>query len=164
MGIFDFMKNAGKEIEKEADTAASLQKSVQAMGLNIRNLHVSFDDGVATVRGEAASVKDREMARLVIGNHKGVEKVNDDGLRVVAQPAAAGASAGTAPRPASAPSSPRPESQMYTVKSGDTLSKISKQFYGEADKFPQIFEANEPMLHDPDEIYPGQVLRIPPEK
>ena len=47
---------------------------------------------------------------------------------------------------------------------GDTLSKISKEFYGEANKYNQIFEANKPMLSDPDKIYPGQVLRIPPEQ
>ena len=56
-----------------------------------------------------------------------------------------------------------PESQFYTVKKGDTLSKIAKEFYGEASKYPQIFAANKPMLKHPDKIYPGQMLRIPPE-
>ena len=55
------------------------------------------------------------------------------------------------------------ESQMYVVKSGDNLSKISKEFYGTPNKYPQIFEANKPMLTSPDKIYPGQVLRIPPD-
>ena len=54
-----------------------------------------------------------------------------------------------------------PESQMYTVKSGDSLSKIASEVYGDANKYMQIFEANKPMLSDPDKIYPGQVLRIP---
>ena len=48
-----------------------------------------------------------------------------------------------------------PEAQFYTVVSGDTLSKISKQFYGDANKYKQIFEANKPMLKSPDKIYPG---------
>ena len=52
---------------------------------------------------------------------------------------------------------------MYTVKSGDTLSKISREVYGDANKYPVIFEANKPMLSDPDKIYPGQVLYIPPQ-
>ena len=52
-------------------------------------------------------------------------------------------------------------SRFYQVKSGDTLSKIAKEVYGDASQYPQIFEANRPMLKDPDEIYPGQVLRIP---
>jgi nucleoid-associated protein YgaU len=46
---------------------------------------------------------------------------------------------------------------------GDTLSKIAKAQYGDAMKYPVIFEANRPMLADPDKIYPGQVLRIPPQ-
>ncbi|WP_345782230.1 LysM peptidoglycan-binding domain-containing protein [Thermomonas sp.] len=54
-------------------------------------------------------------------------------------------------------------SKTYTVQKGDNLSKIAKEFYGNANKYPQIFEANKPMLKDPDKIYPGQVLRIPPE-
>jgi nucleoid-associated protein YgaU len=53
-------------------------------------------------------------------------------------------------------------SQFYTVVKGDTLSKISKQFYGSAQKYNRIFEANRPLLSHPDKIYPGQVLRIPP--
>ena len=50
---------------------------------------------------------------------------------------------------------------MYTVAAGDSLSKIAKQFYGDANKYNKIFEANKPMLTHPDKIYPGQVLRIP---
>src|SRR5262249_2182580 len=58
-------------------------------------------------------------------------------------------------------SNPQPEARYYTVVKGDTLSKIARAQYGEANKYPQIFEANKPMLKDPDKIYPGQVLRIP---
>ena len=57
---------------------------------------------------------------------------------------------------------PEPESQWHTVVSGDNLSKIAKKFYGDANKYPVIFEANKPMLKHPDKIYPGQLLRIPP--
>ncbi|MBK7928810.1 MAG: LysM peptidoglycan-binding domain-containing protein [Bryobacterales bacterium] len=49
----------------------------------------------------------------------------------------------------------------YTVQSGDTLSKISKQFYGSANQYMKIFEANKDQLSDPDKIKPGQVLKIP---
>ncbi len=54
-----------------------------------------------------------------------------------------------------------PEAEFYTVKSGDTLSAISKTVYGNANEYNKIFEANKPMLTHPDKIYPGQVLRIP---
>lgn len=57
---------------------------------------------------------------------------------------------------------PEPEAHYHTVAHGDSLSKIAKKFYGNAMKYPVIFEANKPMLDDPDKIYPGQVLRIPP--
>ena len=56
-----------------------------------------------------------------------------------------------------------PEAVYYTVVSGDTLSKISKVNYGDANKYMVIFEANKPMLTHPDKIYPGQALRIPAE-
>jgi nucleoid-associated protein YgaU len=56
---------------------------------------------------------------------------------------------------------PAPEAQFHVVVSGDNLSKIAKKFYGDANKYPVIFEANKPMLSHPDKIYPGQALRIP---
>ncbi|WP_240600272.1 LysM peptidoglycan-binding domain-containing protein [Solilutibacter silvestris] len=51
--------------------------------------------------------------------------------------------------------------QSYTVKSGDTLSAIAKQFYGSANKYNVIFEANRDILDDPNKIKPGQTLKIP---
>ena len=65
------------------------------------------------------------------------------------------------------PATPAPAGRMvklHKVKEGDTLSAISKAHYGSANKYMTIFEANRPMLKDPDKIYPGQVLRIPPEQ
>jgi nucleoid-associated protein YgaU len=56
---------------------------------------------------------------------------------------------------------PKPKEQSYTVQSGDTLSKISKQFYGDANRYMKIFDANKDQLKDPNTIKPGQVLRIP---
>lgn len=53
--------------------------------------------------------------------------------------------------------------QTYTVKSGDTLSKISRQFYGDANEYMRIFYANRDKLRDPDKIQVGQQLVIPPD-
>ena len=75
-----------------------------------------------------------------MGNVEGVARV-DDQITVVA---------------------PEPAAAFYTVVSGDTLSGISLEHYGNAMKYTVIFEANRPMLENPDLIYPGQVLRIPP--
>ena len=52
--------------------------------------------------------------------------------------------------------------RLRVVRRGDTLGRIAKEHYGDAMKYPVIFEANKPMLEHPDKIYPGQVLRIPP--
>ena len=54
-----------------------------------------------------------------------------------------------------------PTEATYTVVSGDSLSKIAKRFYGEANQWRKIFEANKDQIEDPDLIHPGQVLRIP---
>jgi nucleoid-associated protein YgaU len=56
------------------------------------------------------------------------------------------------------------EVRSYTVVSGDSLSKIAKREYGDAQKWRQIYEANREQIKDPDLIYPGQVLTIPAEK
>jgi nucleoid-associated protein YgaU len=64
--------------------------------------------------------------------------------------------------PAAAAAGSAAEATFYTVKSGDTLGKIAQQHYGAASKYTVIFEANQPMLKDPDRIYPGQTLRLPP--
>ena len=56
---------------------------------------------------------------------------------------------------------PAPEAVFHTVDNGDTLWAVSKKAYGDGSKHMKIFEANKPMLSDPDKIYPGQVLRIP---
>ena len=66
-------------------------------------------------------------------------------------PQAGGAHAGTSAAPA----------QTYTVRAGDTLSKIAKELLGSAGDYPRIFEANRDQLSDPDTIKPGQVLKIP---
>jgi nucleoid-associated protein YgaU len=68
-----------------------------------------------------------------------------------------GGASSTAPAPALA----TPVAEIYEVKKGDTLSKIAKQYYGSANQYPKIFEANRDILKDPDKIFPGQKLRIP---
>lgn len=57
----------------------------------------------------------------------------------------------------------QPAEQTYTVAPGDSLSKIAKHVYGDANQWRRIFEANQDVLKDPDLIYPGQTLKIPSE-
>ena len=53
--------------------------------------------------------------------------------------------------------------QSYTIGKGDTLSKIAKDHYGNANAWKQIFEANRDVIDDPDRVFPGQVIRLPPK-
>ncbi|MEH6657909.1 peptidoglycan-binding protein LysM [Leeuwenhoekiella marinoflava] len=157
MGLFSFIKNAGAKIgigkstaeeaaEKRAEAAAankkaeaSLKETIGDLGLEVKNLNISIDGEKATVTGKAADQTTKEKVVLVVGNVEGIAQV-DDQMDVEHK---------------------EPEAQFHTVESGDTLSKIAKKFYGNAMKYPVIFEANKPMLKDPDKIYPGQMLRIP---
>jgi len=119
--------------------AAALVKLVDSMGFKVQELGVRVDDDKVTLTGQAPSQADREKIVLLVGNTEGIGSV-DDNMTVAKQ---------------------EPEGKYYEVKKGDTLSKIAKEHYGDANKYPVIFEANKPMLKDPDEIYPGQRLRIP---
>ena len=177
MGLFDFVKTAGEKIFKpgEARREAAIEKHLGGYGIS--GVKVEVDGDTAVLTGSVADAATREKAVLAAGNVEGIEKVDDrlsvtkvgadfSNVRSSASTVAdanAGASAGSAHASAGG-SGDGWTSKTYTVKSGDTLSKISKEFYGEANKYNQIFEANKPMLSDPDKIYPGQVLRIPPEQ
>src|SRR6516225_4428302 len=146
MGLISFVKEAGAFLfghsagESQPATAASqltvelLQKQAEAVGVSVQNLAIELNGGAATVRGSVGSQTDREKLVLAIGNTPGVGQV-DDQLTISA--------------PATTPSA--------------TLSAIAKSYYKDGSKYPRIFEANKPMLGDPNKIYPGQVLRIPPQ-
>ncbi len=166
MGLFSFIKNAGAKIfgigktteEEKADAKAKanekaasdelkseeqagkkLEQTIEDLQLDVENLKIVIDDDQATVTGKAYDQSTKEKVVLVIGNTNGIATV-DDQMSV---------------------DHVEPEAKFYTVVEGDTLSKIAKEYYGNANKYPQIFEANKPMLKDANLIYPGQVLRIP---
>jgi nucleoid-associated protein YgaU len=160
MGLFSFLKNAGASLFKgkeaaepstaENDAAAEalrkqrvmlLKGIVESHGFEIENLHLELNPtgDMVTISGDIDSQEDKEKVILALGNVDGIGAV-DDRMNVV---------------------NPAPEAVFYEVQKGDSLSKIAKAHYGNAMKYPVIFEANKPMLTDPDKIYPGQVLRIP---
>ncbi len=145
MGLFDFVKEAGEGLMKELgrgfkDDSDAVTEKVKDLNLGVEDLRIEVDGDKAVVKGKAANQAEREKAIVAAGNTPGIAQVDDQ--QEVAEPA--------------------PESKYYKVQSGDSLSKIAKEFYGDMSKYPVIFEANQPMLKDPDKIYPGQVLRIPP--
>ena len=161
MGLFSFIKEAGAKVfgKKEEKRQApnpqiaehikeeqavekskleSLQDTVRALNIPIENMNLAFSQAV-TVTGRTKTNADREKVILAIGNVEGVSIVED---KIEVEQA-------------------EPEAQFYTVKKGDSLSKIAGEFYDDVQAYPVIFEANKPMLKDPSLIYPGQVLRIP---
>ena len=149
MGLMSFFKGVGEKLFGKSETentekapelkASALLAHVQGLGLPFKALTVKVDGDTATVSGEVEHQEDAEKIALAVGNVEGVGAV--DNQMVVSTPA--------------------PEARYHTVEKGDTLSKIAKTMYGDAMKYPAIFEANKPMLKDPNLIYPGQVLRIP---
>lgn len=164
MGMFDFIKNAGEKIFKPGEARAedAIVKHIGSYGLDISGLKVEVDGSTATIEGEAKDVTTREKAVLVAGNIEGIDKV-DDRMTVASSGADFSAVTGGSSAVVGAGGTGEWSSRTYTVEKGDTLSKIAKEMYGDANKYPAIFEANKPMLKDPDKIYPGQVLRIPAE-
>lgn len=166
MGLFSFIKDAGEKLfgsgeAKAAQDAAAKAPSpeskalanakaaeairhyIDTLKLATPDLSIGFDGATATVTvsGSAPDQATKERILLAAGNVQGVSSVEDK-LVVL---------------------NPEPEARFHTVVSGDTLSAIAKTYYGNANKYPAIFEANKPMLSHPDKIYPGQMLRIPPQ-
>lgn len=149
MGLFSFLKGAGQKLfgkaeaapveEKEPLKAQALIDHVQSLGLPFVSLNIKTAGDAVMLGGEVVAQADAEKIALAVGNVEGVLTV-DNNMTVA---------------------NPEPEARFYTVKEGDSLSKISKEMYGDLMKYEVIFEANKPMLTDMDLIYPGQVLRIP---
>ena len=145
MGLWDFVKNAGKALgigdaaAAEAPAAEALRKEVDDLGLKADGLNVTVEGDTVTLTGKAASQEEREKLILAMGNVAGVAKVEETI---------------ETPEPAVQP-------VFHTVVKGDNLWKIAEKTLGGGARFKEIFEANKPMLKDPDKIYPGQVLRIP---
>ncbi len=164
MGLLSFMKDAGEKLFGKGHAQAATQAAaadpspekiaaaneaagqailtyIETMNLDASGVSVDYDaaGGAVTVSGQVPDQNTREKIVLCCGNVAGVSNVND--MLTVAEPAE--------------------EAEYYTVVSGDSLSKIAKEFYGDASAYPAIFEANKPMLTHPDKIYPGQMLRIP---
>ena len=127
------------ELKQKYDRAL---KTMTETGVRLHNLHVQDDK--LFMRGTAPS----EQAKGAVWSEiDAADKAHADVLLDLNVD------------PSLAP--PPPAQQTYSVKAGDTLSKISNQFYGDAGKYMKIFEANRDTLTDPDKIKPGQVLTIP---
>ena len=145
MSMWDFVKSAGKALGIGGDdnppSAEDLKKELDSYKLGTEKVKVEVEGEKAIVTGDVADQSTLEKAIIAVGNTLGISKVESK---------------------LTAPSQKEPV--FYTVKKGDNLWKIAEKHYGKGKgpKYNVIFEANKPMLSDPDKIYPGQVLRIPP--
>ena len=131
-------KNKPEAMTKERQEGL-MEGILAGAGLGIKDIDVEYDGETAILYGTAESTREREKAVLILGNLEGVATV-DDRMTI---------------------KNPEPEARFHEVKAGDTLSKIAREYYGDPMKYNVIFEANRPMLKDPNLIYPGQKLRIP---
>lgn len=151
MGLISFIKNAGDKLfkseeKREEEKANLILNHISKFGFDVSSVKVSVDDDKVILAGKVDTIENKNKIIVTAGNVDGISVVEDH-LLVIAPPPV---------------TPPPPEKQFYTVKKGDYLSKIAKEVYGDAKKYPVIFEANKPMLKDPNLIYPGQVLVIPP--
>jgi len=148
MGLISFVKNVGASIfggsEAKAAPVEELKKELEKHGLDSKDVKIEVDGDKVKVSGTTSSSEQAEKIAIALGNTVGVQAVQND----------------------IKPTKTTPDSNFYTVKSGDTLWAISEKEYGKGNgpKYDVIFQANRPMLTHPDKIYPGQVLRIPPLK
>jgi nucleoid-associated protein YgaU len=141
MGLFDFVKDIGHKLfNRDEEAAEKIKKHIEANNPGITGLDVNFSNGVVSLSGQAASAEAMEKAVLLAGNVRGVTDVKIDALQ-------------TPPV--------KEKVEYYVIKKGDTLSAIAKQFYGRANDYPKIFEANREVIKDANLIFPGQKIRIP---
>jgi nucleoid-associated protein YgaU len=144
MGLFDFVKDIGKKLfppeAKPEDAATKIRQEIEAANLGIAGLQVAYTDGKCSLAGECPSAEAMQKAVLIAGNVQGVAEVNIAALNV-----------------------PQPKEivEYYIIQKGDTLSKVAKQYYGDANKYQRIFEANREVIKDANLIYPGQKIRVP---
>ena len=142
--------------EKLKQKYANLVNRAKQLGVQLQNINIENDDKLL-IRGAAPDQETKnalwDEAKKIDPNYHDLHldlRVDDSlaGARAhAAQPGTAGAGGGT--------------SRTYTVKPGDTLSAIAKQFYGNTNDYVKIFNANRDQVSNPDRIKPGQVLKIP---
>lgn len=144
MGVWDFLKNTGKELFGGGSVEAAeparqdaIVKEMKDLGLDTTGLDLKVQGDTVVISGKAVNAETKEKVVLAAGNVQGVARVetsHDEDVK---------------------------DAVFHTVQKGDTLSAIAKKTLGNANRYNEIFEANRPMLTSPDKIYPGQVLRIP---
>ncbi len=145
MGLFDFIKSAGKKLgfggdEETPPPAEEVKKELQTLDIGADGVDVEVEGDKVVLKGSVADQTILEKAIVAAGNIVGVSQVE---TQVKVEEGEEG------------------EPVIHIVQKGESLWKIAEKHYGNGSKYMAIFEANKPMLSDPDKIYPGQALRIP---
>lgn len=159
MGIFDKMFGSGAgEAQQQPNSEQrfnTLKQKYQSVlnaadqeQLQFQNLHVQDDKLYIRATAPSEDAKNKIWDQIKLANPSMDDITADISVDAKAMGAAAGGGLGTG-------------GSSYTVKSGDTLSKISKEFYGDANEYMRIYYANRDQLRDPDKIQIGQQLTIP---
>lgn len=159
MGFFDFFKkDKGKELFPENAAAEAradaIRSEIKRLGLP-GDITVNVEGSKVKIGGKVPDEATRRKLVMIAGNTRHIDSVDDTAMQPAQQTAQAG-------QPAQA--APAQQMKTYTVESGDTLSKIAKETLGDANAYMKIFNLNTPMLKDPDDIYPGQVLILPDQQ
>jgi nucleoid-associated protein YgaU len=128
----------------------SVLNFIQSQGVQLQNLNMEGDKLLIRASAPSAELKNRVWDQIKL-----VDPSYSDLIADIQAPAAVAAAAAASGAPSA------PAARTYTVQPGDSLSKISKQFYGDATKYMKIFEANKDKLSDPDKIKAGMNLLIP---
>jgi len=139
-----------QKLEQMKQKYASVLNEVQKQGVQLSHVHIQ--DNKLFIQGEAPS----DQAKNRVWDE--IKRVNANWQQELTADITVSASA---PRTMGAGAGGTGQEQTYTVKPGDSLSKISKAVYGNANDYMKIFEANRDILSDPNKISPGQNLRIP---
>lgn len=137
MGLLSFVANAGKKLLGLGDDEGKIKNEIASSlsSTPVDNLSVKVEGDKVVISGDAPQDV-KEKAALIAGNVDGIKNVEFEGVEEA-------------------------QDNFYTIVKGDNLSKISKKFYGDPNKYNKIFEANKEVIKDPDLIYPGQKIRIP---
>jgi nucleoid-associated protein YgaU len=126
----------------------SVLNFIQSQGVQLQNVNMEGDKLLIRATAPSADLKNKVWDQIKLVDPSYSDLIAD----IQAPAAAAAAAAGGAPTPAA---------RTYTVQPGDSLSKISKEFYGDANKYMKIFDANKDKLTDPDKVKVGTNLIIP---
>ena len=127
----------------------SVLNLISQLGVQLQNLHVQDNKLVIRAQAQTKSASNKVWDQIKLVNRDYSQDLMAEITYVTDDLAAAAAASGGT------------QTRSYTVKAGDSLSKIAKAHYGDANQYTRIFEANRDKLKDPDKISPGQVLVIP---